>query len=557
MYIYDLVDNFYLIKCEKCGQTLKLHKTYFKQYGDEYWSHRILECSCGKKVKILKYKKDINPNENTTNQETQKQADKSIENGSIPVRLSFSDVLKIKEYKIEIGILRGQVEELIKEKTGIENKLNKEKKLLKNQLETIQGDCESLNATIDEYKSVLVNEHYEAINIKKHLISLKEKENSLLKRNTEIEDKIRESQDRIEALKKETIELEDEILYQSFGLYTPLYDFTKSEEYKNKLDEIRKKQKELVKEKNAVIQLNQWNVNGSDRRGNKLANDIIKQALRCFNIECEYTISRVKFNNFNSMHDRITKSFESLNKLNGIYGIEIKSEYLDLKHQELELAYGFILKKQEEKEVIRELREQQKEEAKFLKEIEERRKEIEKEQQHYNNALRKLNDQIEAEKSEIRLSFLLEKKNEIENNLVDLDKAIEDIDYREANHRAGYVYIISNIGAFGENIYKIGMTRRLEPLDRIDELGSASVPFKFDLHAMIFSDDAPKLESALHQAFEAKKINMMNNRKEFFYVTLDEIEEVVKVNHDKTVDFVKIPPAQQYRESIRIKDKFK
>ena len=93
------------------------------------------------------------------------------------------------------------------------------------------------------------------------------------------------------------------------------------------------------------------------------------------------------------------------------------------------------------------------------------------------------------------------------------------------------------------------MTRRLEPLDRVNELGDASVPFKFDVHAMIFSDDAPKLEAALHNAFNDKKVNMINNRKEFFNVTLEEIEDVVKNNFEKTVEFSRIAEAQEYRES--------
>ena len=125
---------------------------------------------------------------------------------------------------------------------------------------------------------------------------------------------------------------------------------------------------------------------------------------------------------------------------------------------------------------------------------------------------------------------------EAKQELEELDKAIKDVDYREANAKAGYVYIISNIGAFGENVYKIGMTRRLEPMDRIDELGDASVPFNFDLHALIFSENAPALENALHKAFDSKKVNMINHRREFFNVTLEEIQDVVNKNYDKTVN---------------------
>ena len=149
--------------------------------------------------------------------------------------------------------------------------------------------------------------------------------------------------------------------------------------------------------------------------------------------------------------------------------------------------------------------------------------------------------------------MLINKKNDVLSQLTDIEKAINDIDYREANQRAGYVYIISNIGSFGENVYKIGMTRRLDPTERVSELGDASVPFNFDIHAMIFSDDAPALEAALHRAFEDKKLNMVNTRREFFNVSLEEIKEVVKKNFDKTVEFTEVPDAEQYRVSQKMR----
>jgi hypothetical protein len=122
--------------------------------------------------------------------------------------------------------------------------------------------------------------------------------------------------------------------------------------------------------------------------------------------------------------------------------------------------------------------------------------------------------------------------------------------------KRGHVYIISNIGSFGEQVYKIGMTRRLEPEDRIKELGDASVPFSFDIHAMIFSEDAPNLEAELHKAFASRKVNMLNYRKEFFKVTLNEIEQKVKEIGLKT-EFIRIPEAMEYRETLVILDKIK
>ena len=248
---------------------------------------------------------------------------------------------------------------------------------------------------------------------------------------------------------------------------------------------------------------------------------------------------------------RITTSRNAISRLGKMMQISISNEYYQAKVDELHLAFEYRQKKQAEKEEQREARAALREAAKLQKEIEEQRKAINKERNHYQNALLSVLKQIES--SPTPSDELIQKKNELESQLGVIDVKIKDLDYREANQRAGYVYVISNIGAFGENIYKIGMTRRLNPQDRVDELGDASVPFNFDVHAMIFSDDAPALENALHKAFENRKVNMVNHRREFFNVTLDEIKDVIRQNYDKTVEFVDIPDAEQYRESRKMR----
>ena len=248
---------------------------------------------------------------------------------------------------------------------------------------------------------------------------------------------------------------------------------------------------------------------------------------------------------------RITTSRNAISRLGKMMQISISNEYYQAKVDELHLAFEYRQKKQAEKEEQREARAALREAAKLQKEIEEQRKAINKERNHYQNALLSVLKQIES--SPTPSDELIQKKNELESQLGVIDVKIKDLDYREANQRAGYVYVISNIGAFGENIYKIGMTRRLNPQDRVDELGDASVPFNFDVHAMIFSDDAPALENALHKAFENRKVNMVNHRREFFNVTLDEIKDVIRQNYDKTVEFVDIPDAEQYRESLKMR----
>lgn len=115
--------------------------------------------------------------------------------------------------------------------------------------------------------------------------------------------------------------------------------------------------------------------------------------------------------------------------------------------------------------------------------------------------------------------------------------------------RSGHVYIISNVGSFGEHVYKIGMTRRLDPMDRVRELGDASVPFSFDVHAIIYSQDAPTLENKLHKLFEGRRVNLINNRKEFFRVTINEIAQAVKENHGE-IDITLAAEARDYRKTL-------
>lgn len=365
-----------------------------------------------------------------------------------------------------------------------------------------------------------------------------------------LEKEIDKRTSKIDALKKEAVFFEDAITFQEFGLYTPRYDFVTSEEYKEELDRIRDAQKKLIKNDKAIIGATTWTVNGSKSKGNKMIADMKKLFLRAFNSDCEDVISKVKYNNFDMSLKKIHQSANSIEKLGKSMSLKITQKYIDWKEEELTLAFEYQQKKQEEKEAQKAAKAEMREAARLQKEIEAQRKKIEKEQTHYQTAYEKLLKQLEENPDN---ADLLIKKSELENQLKDIDRAIKDIDYREANQRAGYVYIISNIGAFGENVYKIGMTRRLDPQDRVDELGDASVPFNFDVHAMIFSDDAPALETALHKAFEDRKLNMVNTRREFFNVTLDEIKEVVKENFDKTVEFVDVPDAEQLRVSQKMK----
>lgn len=408
----------------------------------------------------------------------------------------------------------------------------------------------NLKEEIERLKDMFTPEMSDAVNLQKRLEELRQNISNSEQFLNSCHQQISNLDQQIRQKQSEIINLDTEIIVQSFGLYKPQFDFCNAEEYKKALDEIRVKEKAAITDGYAVTGATNWTVNGDSRQGQKMVKDMQKLLLRAFNGECDELVSKVKYNNYDTYKKRIENSCNAISKLGKIMNVAITDNYKDLKIKELTLAFEYAQMKQKEKEEQKALREQMREEAKLQKEIEEERKKLEKEQNHYSNALTKIAVQLESDPNN---PDLIAKKQELEAQAADIEKAIQDVDYRQANKRAGYVYVISNIGAFGENVYKIGMTRRLDPMERVDELGDASVPFNFDVHAMIFTDDAPALEAALHRAFENRKLNMVNQRREFFNVTLDEIKAVVKANYDKTVEFIDVPDAEQYRVSQKMR----
>lgn len=213
-----------------------------------------------------------------------------------------------------------------------------------------------------------------------------------------------------------------------------------------------------------------------------------------------------------------------------------------------------MLKVIQEREIQQAIREQMRAEARAEREIEEQKNKIEKDLQQHIGQVNKLMKYLQKTQIDVEREMYIKRIEELESKIQALKEDKEKVLEREANAKAGFVYIISNIGSFGEDIYKIGMTRRLEPMDRIKELSSASVPFEFDVHAMIFSSDAPALENMLHKEFSEYAVNKINSRKEFFKVSIEEIQEVVKKNYDDSVTFTLIPQAIEYRQSLELSE---
>lgn len=353
-------------------------------------------------------------------------------------------------------------------------------------------------------------------------------------------------------LQEQILVWEETILLESFALYEPKFKLNSSHEYKSRLGSVRELQKAMIKNGGAATGNMDWTVNGSKPQGRKLVNDMIKLVVRSFNNEVDYCVDNVKFDNVELGEKRILKSYETCNRLGKIMDVEISHKYLSLKLDELHLAHEFQIKKQEEKEEAKRVREELREQQKLEQEIRAAREKIAKERKHFATAMHDLQARLAKAESEEERALLLAKLAEVEAGRTALESEESLIDYREQNAKAGYVYVISNVGAFGEGVYKIGMTRRLEPLDRVDELGDASVPFWFDVHAMVFSDNAPALEAKLHERFAAGRLNKVNGRKEFFRADIAEIESVIRENYDAVVEVTHEAPAEQYRESLRM-----
>jgi hypothetical protein len=355
-------------------------------------------------------------------------------------------------------------------------------------------------------------------------------------------------QTRINQLQAELTGLEEQADLQSIGFYKPRYDFATSDLYQTKLEEVIAHQKQLVKQKAASVCKIEWTVNGDRAAGQRQTNQTLKLILRAFNGECDAAIAKVKYNNVTVMEARIRKAWEAINGLVEVQQCRITGKYLNMKLEELYLVHEYQEKVQAEKEDQRRIREQMREEEIAQRELEKARLDAEKEEKRYADALVKARAEVELVEGEKQLK-LLGKIDELQRRLEEAQANKERAIARAQMTRSGHVYVISNIGSFGEDVFKIGMTRRLDPMDRVRELGDASVPFQFDVHAMIYSEDAPKLETSLHRIFNQRRVNRVNERREFFRVTIDEIAEAVRRHHGQ-IELTRIAEAKDYRKSL-------
>lgn len=305
------------------------------------------------------------------------------------------------------------------------------------------------------------------------------------------------------------------------------------------LASVRARIKEMIRLKEAVDATTTFSFNNSAAKGRKFVSDMSQMMLRAYNAEAENCVLTVKAGNGETARKRLDRARDQVRKLGSLIDLKINIEYHQLRQRELALSLEHQNAKKAEKEAEREERARLREEKKAQQELEAKRKELDKQRLHYVTVLKTLEEQGRAEEAE-----------EILERLRSIDTEIEKVDFRAANIRAGYVYVISNLGAFGPNMVKIGMTRRLDPMDRVRELGDASVPFGFDVHALFFSEDAVGVEAELHRRFAAKRVNQINLRREFFHATPGEVRDQLVHIAGNLLEFTEEAEAEQYRLSL-------
>ncbi len=331
------------------------------------------------------------------------------------------------------------------------------------------------------------------------------------------------------------ITVDDALVLQEVGLYEYHHPLENAAAYKDALASLRAQIRDSIVSGNAIETSKQFSFNNSLAQGRRLTADLSKLMLRAYNAEAENCVRTIRAGNLLTATRRLTKAANDIEKHGSIMQMQIAPSFHSLRTQELELTADYLMKVQDERELAREERERLRDERKAEEELAAQRRLLDKEREHYQNLLGRVTGADER----------AEAHREIER----LDQAIAENDFRAANIRAGFVYVISNIGAFGPDVVKIGLTRRLEPSDRIRELSSASVPFPFDVHAIYFSDDAVTLENELHKKFSTARLNHANPRREFFFASPEQVRDVLATKLGSLLEFNTKPEATQYFQS--------
>jgi hypothetical protein len=399
---------------------------------------------------------------------------------------------------------------------------------------------EVLRREIDEQRAQLNKEREQAS--AELALQASAAEAALRKELSTLGEKKAELDERLEELRDQVVVTEETALLQEAGIYEYHHPLSDSVAYQGALKSLQAEIKAMTKKDGgAVFGATNWTVNGSLPQGRKMVRDFSKLMLRAYNAEADNLVRGLKPYKLPAAAERLNKVVTTIARLGQTMDINISSAYHQMRIRELQMTADYRQKQAEEKDREREEKERLREERAAQKEMEREKARLEKERQHYLNVL----EALRAKGDEEAIARHEEELGKIE-------RAIEDVDYRAANIRAGFVYVISNIGSFGEGIVKIGLTRRIDPKVRVRELGDASVPFRFDEHALLFSQDAVGIEHALHERLADRRVNRVNTRREFFYATPEEVKAHLLDVAGELLSFEEAPEALEYRQSLNL-----
>jgi hypothetical protein len=323
-----------------------------------------------------------------------------------------------------------------------------------------------------------------------------------------------------------------------------------SSELEQRLKTVKAQRNLLIADKKAASAQTRWRISGSEVEGQRRQEQILTLMLLAFDGTCEAAITQVKSGGTGEAERRIRKAFASVNRLVDKQKCAITEEYLSVRLNELGITEAYHRQCKAEKEAQREVQSRMREELREARKLEEDQRKARQDENFYSKALRQATEQAQYTFGTERQQYA-QKISELQRLLAKARDLNQRATAQAQLTTAGHVYVISNMGSFGKDVYKIGMTRRLEPQDRIDELSNASVPFPFDVHAVICCDNAPMLEQRLHKLFQHRRVNRANTRKEFFNVPLNEIAAAVKANHGE-IRFIYEAEALEYRQTVQM-----
>lgn len=343
---------------------------------------------------------------------------------------------------------------------------------------------------------------------------------------------------KIRSLKQQTTELEEENHLQALGFYKPKYNFDISDDYRNRFDQVTEKRKQMIKNGTAAICRKEWSVGEDVRKGKKMINDYLKVIREAFDAVCDAAIDEAKVANINRLQKRIQANFEKLNKSSAILECQITEGYLKLRLEELNVKYELEMKKQEEQERARAIREQMAKEKKERDAIEKARQEEEaaaEKKRQYQQVQERIQQEMSKAVGE-QLEELERQRNYYAELISKAQKDEDDAIERQRGLKSGIIYVLSSLGSLEKDVYRIFMTQNSEP-DKYVKNMNPFVPFPFNVRLKIYSEDVTATLQQLHSQFNDRRVNMINPRREFFKVPLKEIKEAVYSIRNKTSNF--------------------